>query len=122
MSSICIRWFTFSCGLVCLYPVVHFQSLCLNGFNAIKNRNGDRSSPWNITFWFFVSAKLFPPAVNSTRQVFMVFVIKFMNSSDIFFTSSGSLLTRFVERYHMPFYSQSKPLLDFSVSSCSHWR
>ena len=49
------------------------------------NSNGDRASPGKIGLWIFASAKLLPPAVNSTLQVFMVFSIKFMTSSDILY-------------------------------------
>ena len=41
--------------------------------------------PWNISFWIFASAKLFSLAVNSISQVFIVFSIKFMTSSDILY-------------------------------------
>ena len=50
---------------------------------VIINSNGDSASPWNIPLWIFASAKLLPPAVNSTLRVFMLFSIKFMTSSDI---------------------------------------
>ena len=33
----------------------------------------------------FVSARLFPPAVNSTLQFFMVFSMKFITSCDILY-------------------------------------
>ena len=39
----------------------------------------------HIPLWIFVSAKLFPPAVDSILQVLMVFSIKFMISSDILY-------------------------------------
>ena len=85
MSSMYIRWLIFSSDLLSLYPLVHFLSMWLNGIIAIINSNGDSASPWNIPLWIFVSAKLFPPAINSTLQVFMVFSIKFMISSDILY-------------------------------------
>ena len=43
------------------------------------------ASPWKIPLWIFISAKLLPPAVSSTLQVFMVFSIKFMTSCDILY-------------------------------------
>ena len=46
------------------------------------NSNGD------IHLWTFVSAKLLPPAVNSTFQVFMVFSIKFITSSVILYNKA----------------------------------
>ena len=52
---------------------------------AIMNSKGDSASPWKMPLWIFVSAKLFPPAVNSTHQVFMVFLMKFMTSCDILY-------------------------------------
>ena len=47
------------------------------------NSKGDSASPWKIPLWIFISAKLLPPAVSSTLQVFMFFSIKFMTSCDI---------------------------------------
>ena len=52
---------------------------------AIMNSRGDSASPWKIPLWIFVSAKLFPPAVNSTLQFFMFFSMKFMISCDILY-------------------------------------
>ena len=52
---------------------------------AIMNNKGDRASPLKISLWSFASDKLLPPAVNSTLQVFLVFSIKFMTSSDILY-------------------------------------
>ena len=40
------------------------------------NYNGDYASPSNIPLWIFDLAKLLPPVVNSTLQVFMVFLRK----------------------------------------------
>ena len=74
MSSMYIRGLTFSYDLLSLYPAVHFLSMLLSGIISIINSNGDSVSPWN-THWIFASAKLFPPAVNFTFQVFMVFSI-----------------------------------------------
>ena len=80
-SFIYLRWFIFSCDLVSLYPAVNFLSMWLSGIIAIININGDNAPSWNI----LVSTKLFRPAVNSTLQVFMVFSIKSMISSDILY-------------------------------------
>ena len=85
MSSIYIRCLIFSCDLQSLYPAMHFLSMWLSGIIAIINSNSDSASPWNITLWIFASVKLFPPHVNSTFQVFMVFSIKFMTSCDILY-------------------------------------
>ena len=52
---------------------------------AIINKNGDSAFPWNIPFWIFASAQLFPPTVNFPFHVFMVFSIKFIGSSDILY-------------------------------------
>ena len=38
-----------------------------NDIIAIINNNGENASPWNILLWIFISAKVFPLAVNSTR-------------------------------------------------------
>ena len=78
MSSMYIRWLIFSCDLLSLYPAVHFLNMWFNGIMAIMNCRGDGASPSKIPLWIFVSAKLFPPAVNSTLQFFVVFSMKFM--------------------------------------------
>ena len=93
ISFMYIRWFIFSCDLISLYPAVHFLSMWLSGIIAIINSNGDCASPWNIPLWIFVSTKLFPPAVNSPLQVFMVFSIKFVTSSDIIYISRQFITT-----------------------------
>ena len=64
---------------------MHFLSKRLSGIMTIMNSNGDKASPLNIPLWIFVSAKLLPPAVNSTFQVFLVFSIVFMTSCDILY-------------------------------------
>ena len=102
-----IRCLVFSCDLLSLYPVVHFLSRWLGGIIAVTNSNRDSASPWIIRQWIFASAKLFPPAVNSTLHL-------------ISCTFSGSLLSSFSGLCHMPFCSQSMQELDFAVSSCSH--
>ena len=91
MSSIYIRWLIFTCDLLSLYPGVHFLIIWLSGIMAIMNSKGDSASPWKIPLWIFVSAKLLPPAVNSTLQAVMVFSMKFM----IFRTFWNSLLSSF---------------------------
>ena len=77
-----IRWLIFSYDLLSLYPAVHILSMWLSGIIA---SNGDGVSPWKISLWMFDSAKIFPPVVNSIFQVFMVFLMKFMTSSDILY-------------------------------------
>ena len=62
----------FSSELLSLYPAVHFLSMWLSGIIAIINSNDDSETPMNIPLWTIASAKLFPPAVNSTLQVFIV--------------------------------------------------
>ena len=57
--------------------------MSLWGIIAIIYKNGDSASPWNIPRWIFASAKLFRPAINSTLQAFIIFLIKLMSSSDI---------------------------------------
>ena len=80
MSSMYIRWWTFSCNLWNLNPPVHFLSMCmwLRGIITITNSNGDSKSLGKIPLWIFTSAKLFPPTVSSTLQFSMVFLIKFV--------------------------------------------
>ena len=85
MSSMYIRFLIFYCDLLSLHPVVHFLSMWLSVIMAIMKSNDDRASPWSIPIWIFASAKLFPPAVNSTLLVFMIFSINFMTSCDILF-------------------------------------
>ena len=82
-----VVWLDSTCTLISksFNPVVHFLSMWLSGIMAIMNSKGDRASPWKIPPGIFVSAKLFPPAVNSTLQFFMVFSIKFMTSCDILY-------------------------------------
>ena len=65
--------------LMYIYPAVHFLSMW---FSGIRNSRGDSASPRKIPLWIFVSAKLFPPTVNSTLQFFMFFSMKFMISCE----------------------------------------
>ena len=88
-----IRWLIFSWDLLSLYPAVHFLSMWLSGIVAIINSNSNCGTPWNITLWIFASAKLFPPANNSTLPIFTVFSIKFVTSSDILNIWSSLLST-----------------------------
>ena len=83
MTSMYIKWLIFSCDLQSLYPAVHFLRLLLIGIIAIKNSNGDSASPWNMPLRIFTTVKLFPPAVNSTLQISMVFSINCMTWSGI---------------------------------------
>ena len=80
-----IKWLIFSSDQVSLYPAVYFFSMWLSGIMTIMNSNNDRVSPWKIPLWIFASAKLLPPAVNSTFQVFMILSIKIMTSCDILY-------------------------------------
>ena len=114
MSSMYIRWLIFSCDLLSLYPAVHFLSMCLSSIIAIMNNNSDNASPWNIPLWMFASTKLFPPAVNSNLQVFIVFSIKFMTSSDILYIFE-TVYYPICGIISYAFCSQSKPLQDFFV-------
>ena len=60
-------------------------STWLSGIIAITNTNSDSASPWKIPLRIFTTAKLFPSAVNSILQFFMVFSINFMTSSNILY-------------------------------------
>ena len=91
MPSMYIKWLFFSCVLLSLYHVVHFLSMWLSGIMAIMNSKGNWTSPWNIPPLIFASAKLLPPVVNSTFQVFMLFSTKFMTSCYILY-----ILRRFI--------------------------
>ena len=75
--------------------------------------------PLGIYLWIFVSAKRFPPAINSTLHVFMVFSIK--NSSSIFLQFEAVYYPDLWDHILCLFWSQSRPWLDFSVWSCFHW-
>ena len=55
----------------------------LSGIVAITNINGDIATPRFMPLCIFTSIKLFPPAVNSTLQVSMVFSINCMTRSGI---------------------------------------
>ena len=85
MSSMYIKWLIFSCDLLSWYPAVHFLSMWFSVIMAIVNSMSNSASPWKIPLWIFVSAKLFPPAVNSTLQFTMFFSMKFMISCDILY-------------------------------------
>ena len=117
MSSMYIKWLIFSCDLLSLYPAVHFLSMWISGIMPIMNSKGGSSS-WNLPLWAFASAKLLPPAVNSTFQVVMVFSIKFMTSSDIFY-----ILEQFIIHLYgiisYDFLLSIQAILDFFVWSCS---
>ena len=91
-SYMYIRWLIFSCDLLSLYTAEHFLSMWSSGIMAIMNSNGESASPWKIPLCIFVSAKILPPAVNPTRQIFMVFSIKFMTSCDILYISSPFII------------------------------
>ena len=92
----------FSCDLLSAYPAVHFLSMWLSDIMVTMSSNGDSASLWNIPLWIFASVKLLPSTVNSTLQVFMVFSVKFMTSSDILY-----ILKQFIiqEPYYMTFCS-----------------
>ena len=106
ISSIYFRWLIFSCDLLSLYPAVHFPCMSSSSIIAITNSNGDSATPWYIPLLIFASAKHFPPVVNSTFLVFIVFSTKLMDlvSGSIW----GSLLSSISGPYHMLFYSQSR--------------
>ena len=79
MLSMYVRLLSFCCDLLSLYSAVH----SLHDIFAIANSNGDWAFPWIYLSGSLPSLCFFPPVVNSTRQVFMVFSIKFTTSSDI---------------------------------------
>ena len=106
ISSMNVMWLIFSCTLVSFYPTVHYLIMFLSDIIAFINSNGCIAYPWNISLWIFSLANFFSPPVNSTFQVFMVYSINFMTSSDILFIW-GSLLSNFAIPYHMYFCSQA---------------
>ena len=71
------------CNLLSLYLAVHFLRMWLSDIMVITNSIGDSTSSWNMSLWIFTSTKLFPPAVNSTLQVSMVFSINWSDFSYI---------------------------------------
>ena len=64
---------------------VHLQSTWLSNIIAIATNSGQSESPWKITIWIFTPARAWPPAINSTLQFSMTFMMKFMISSDILY-------------------------------------
>ena len=96
-----------------------FLSTWLSSIIAITNNSGDSKSPWKIRLWIFFSVKLFPPAVNSTVPVLVVFTIKFMTSSDVL-----DILRQFIIQRHGTIYYaflKSVQAIAFSVPSCPRW-
>ena len=108
ISSMYIKWLIFSCYLLSLYVSVHFLRICLKGLMAITNSNGDSASPWNTPLCIFTFANLFPPAVNSTLQVSMVFS-KLYDLIGYFIPFWDSLVSILGRRYRKPFCCQSRP-------------
>ena len=100
ISPIHIRWLIFSYDLLNLYLAAHFLSMWLRDIIGITNCSGDCAFHWNIPIWIFTLAMLFLPAINSTRQVFMVFRL-------ISCTFWGSLSSSSMGQY-MPFCCQSR--------------
>ena len=120
-SSMYIWWLIFFCDLLSLHRAVYFLSMGLSDIIAFINSNDDSASPWNIPLWIFTSAKLFPPAVNSTRQVFLVFSIKFMTSSDILYILRQFIIQLCGITSYAFLLSIQAITSFFSVSSCSCW-
>ena len=108
-------WF-FSCDLWSLYPPVHFLSKWFRDIIAITNSNGHSVSPWKILLWIFTSVKLFPLAVSSTLQFFIISSINLMISSDILYILRQSIIQLCGT---MPFCCQS--ITTFFVSFCCPW-
>ena len=81
----------FSCDLMSLYPAVHFLMMWVSVIMAITKTNGNSASPSNMPLFIFISAKLFPPTVNSTFQVCMFFSINCTTWRGIDPTKSYSL-------------------------------
>ena len=113
MTSMYIRWLTFSCDLLSLYPPVHLPSMWLTGIIAITNSNGDSASPWNISLWIFAWAKLFPRFYHPGFHGFLDKVY------DLYIW--GSLLSCFAGLCHMPYWSQFTSQQDFFVLTYSRW-
>ena len=57
----------------------------LSGIIVITYNNGESVFLWKIPLWIFTSAKVFPPAFNSTFQFFIASVMNFMTLSDILY-------------------------------------
>ena len=80
-------------------------------------------SPWKILRRIFTSANFFPPAVSSTLQVFMVFVMNFMILWDILYILDKLLSSFEREPYRIPCRCQSTTMFYFFPSHfCSHLR
>ena len=118
MSSIYIWWLIFSCDLLSLYPAVHFLSVGLSGIMAIMNSKGDRASPWKIPLRIYASAKLLPPAINSTLPVFMVLSIKFLTSCNIVYIFRLFIIQMRNNYYYYYYYYYFTHLRGFYASVC----
>ena len=72
---------------------MHFLNMWLSGIVAITNSNGDTTSPWNIcTTLDFHLNKLFPLALHSTLQFFIVSSIHFMTFQAVLYILSQSII------------------------------
>ena len=92
----------------------------MSGIIAITNCSDDNESSLKIALWIFSSARVFSPAVCSTLQFFMAFVVKFMTLSDILYIFSHSIIQVY-RTILLAFCSQSLPWLYFSASIWSPW-
>ena len=119
MSSIYIRWLIFSCDLLSLYPAVHFLSMWFSDIMAIMNGSGDRASPWKTPLWIFVSAKLFPPAVNSTLQFFMFF-FRWSLWLCVIFCTFETVYYPALRNHIICLFASIQAIARFFVCSCFH--
>ena len=74
ISSICMKSFTFSNDFVNLKPPKQFLSIWLSSIISLTNNSGESE---------FTSARVCLPAVNSSFQFSLAFVMKIMTLSDI---------------------------------------
>ena len=64
----------------------------LSDIIAIINSSSKSESPWKMFLWIFTSARVYPLAVNSIFQFFMVFAMNFMTLSNILYIFGLSII------------------------------
>ena len=122
MSSIYIKWLTFSCDLLSLYPTVHFLSMWFRGIMAIMNSRGGIATLWKIPICILFQPSFFLRLLIQPSSFFMVCSMKFMVSCDILFLYLGpfgsmwSFLYYYYYYYYYHYYSLR--VLMISIPRC----
>ena len=71
---------------------MYLPSMWLSDILAITNSNDDSTPPWKTPLSILTSDKIFPPAVCSMVQFFIVFSINFIISSDTLYILKLSII------------------------------